>query len=60
MPSGTSALKEYPVQLKDFIQLAKMPISVYYGDNIPTEISDNPGQDNWSLWKYTLYALRLE
>ncbi|WP_094606170.1 hypothetical protein SPSIL_040090 [Sporomusa silvacetica DSM 10669] len=49
MPSGTGTLKGYPVPLKDFMQLTKMPIIVYYGDNIPTEISDNPGQDNWRV-----------
>ena len=49
MPSGTGPLKGYPVPLKDFMQLTKIPIVVYYGDNIPTEISDNPGQDNWRV-----------
>lgn len=49
MPSGTGTLKGYSVPLKDFMQLTKMPIIVYYGDNIPTEISDNPGQDNWRV-----------
>lgn len=49
MPSGTGTLKGYPVPLSDFMQLTKIPIIVYYGDNIPTEISDNPGQDNWRV-----------
>jgi hypothetical protein len=26
-----------------------MPIVIYYGDNIPSKVSDNPGQDNWRV-----------
>ena len=33
--------------LAAFMLLTKIPIVVYYGDNIPTEPSANPGQDNW-------------
>lgn len=49
MSSGTGELKATPVSLESFKKLTKMPIVIYYGDNIPTEISDNPGQDNWRV-----------
>ena len=29
--------------------LTKMPIVLYYGDNIPSTPSPNPGQDNWRV-----------
>ena len=33
--------------MKDFMQLTKIPIIIYYGDNIPDAPSDNPGTDGW-------------
>lgn len=35
------------VPLADFIALTRIPILIYYGDNIPAEPSTNPGQDQW-------------
>ena len=35
--------------MKDFLKLTKIPIVVYYGDNIPSEPTDNWGQDNWRV-----------
>ena len=29
--------------------LTRIPIVIYYGDNIPTEPSTYPGQDNWRV-----------
>jgi len=49
MPSLTGTLTPTPVTLEQFKSLTKMPIIIYYGDNIPTEASDNPGQDNWRV-----------
>lgn len=49
MPSGTGDLNATPVSKEQFKKLTKMPIVIYYGDNIPTKISDNPGQDNWRI-----------
>lgn len=49
MPSATGTLKATPVQLAQFMKLTKMPIIVYYGDNIPTEVNNNAGQDNWRV-----------
>jgi hypothetical protein len=49
------------VPLSDFMQLTRLPIVIYYGDNIPEEPSANPGQDQWRaflamarLWRNTV------
>lgn len=49
MPSGTGDLTATPVSKEQFKKLTKMPIVIYYGDNIPTAVDDNPGQDNWRV-----------
>jgi hypothetical protein len=36
-----------PVPLEDFKALTRIPILIYYGDNIPDQPSTNPGQDQW-------------
>lgn len=36
-----------PVPLEDFMALTRIPILIYYGDNIPEQPSTNPGQDQW-------------
>jgi hypothetical protein len=36
--------------LADFMQLTKIPIIVYYGDNIPEQPSQNPGQEQWRVF----------
>lgn len=35
------------VPLSDFLKLTKIPIIIYYGDNIPATQSPNPGVDGW-------------
>lgn len=35
------------VSLADFMKLTKLPILIYYGDNIPEQPSQNPGQEQW-------------
>lgn len=35
------------ISMSDFMKLTKIPIIIYYGDYIPTEVSKNPGQDQW-------------
>lgn len=35
------------VPLSDFLKLTKIPIIIYYGDNIPATQSANPGVDGW-------------
>jgi pimeloyl-ACP methyl ester carboxylesterase len=47
MPSSNGTLEPVPVPLEEFEALTRMPIIVYYGDNIPTEPTDIAGRDNW-------------
>jgi len=35
------------VPLSEFLKLTKIPIIIYYGDNIPDKPSTNPGQEQW-------------
>lgn len=49
MPSATGTLAGVPVPLDRFKALTRMPIVLYYGDNIPSEPSTNPGLDNWRV-----------
>jgi hypothetical protein len=46
------------VPLADFMQLTKIPIIVYYGDNIPEQPSTNPGQEQWRVFRATARAWR--
>jgi len=45
MAGGTMAGVGVP--LSDFLKLTKIPIVIYYGDNIPDHPVENPGQDGW-------------
>jgi pimeloyl-ACP methyl ester carboxylesterase len=49
MPSGTGPLEGVPVKLEDFLKLTRLPIVIYFGDNIPTEPGATPGEDNWRV-----------
>lgn len=49
MPSSAGTLEASSVPLSDFMQLTKIPIVIYYGDNIPNQPSENPSQDNWRV-----------
>ena len=40
-------LEAVTVTLSDFQKLTKIPIIIYYGDNIPDKPNANPGQDGW-------------
>jgi pimeloyl-ACP methyl ester carboxylesterase len=46
-PSSSGALEGVAVPLVDFAKLTKIPIVIYYGDNIPKEPNTNPGVDGW-------------
>ncbi len=46
------------VPLKDFMRLTKIPVIVYYGDNIPDEPSQNPGQEQWRVFLQVAKAWR--
>lgn len=38
---------EDPVSLSKFKKLTKLPIQIIYGDNIPMELTGDPGRDGW-------------
>jgi pimeloyl-ACP methyl ester carboxylesterase len=40
-------LKAAGVPMAEFIKLTKIPIVLYFGDNIPEKPSQDPGKDNW-------------
>jgi hypothetical protein len=59
--SSGGILEAVAVPLQEFLQLTKIPIIIYYGDNIPDEPTANPGQDGWrvrlemaKLWRDTV------
>lgn len=39
------------VPLSDFVQLTKIPIIIYYGDNIPEQPTTNPAQEQWRIFR---------
>jgi hypothetical protein len=47
--SSGGTLEAAGVPLPDFMKLTKIPIIIYYGDNIPEQPSANPGQDQWRV-----------
>ena len=47
--SSGGTLKALGIPLPDFMKLTKIPIIIYYGDNIPEKPVDNPGQDQWRI-----------
>lgn len=49
MPSAFDTLKGEPVALDKFMALTKIPILIFYGDNIPDKPSAMPAQDNWRV-----------
>lgn len=49
MPSSGGTLQAVGIPLQEFMQLTKIPIVIYYGDFIPKEPNDNPGQDGWRV-----------
>lgn len=47
IPMAGGSLSAVGVPMADFMKLTKIPIIIYYGDNIPDKPMDNPGQDGW-------------
>jgi len=47
--SAFGSLSAEAVPLEDFMKLTKIPIMIYYGDYIPKEPSNIPGQDLWRI-----------
>ncbi len=61
MPSSSGPLEAVGMPLPEFMKLTKIPIIIFYGDNIPERPSANPGQDQWRvspamarLWRDTV------
>lgn len=49
MPSAGGTLEANGVPLSEFMMLTKIPIIIFYGDNIPEKPMANPGQDQWRV-----------
>jgi hypothetical protein len=49
MQSSGGPLPAVSVPLAEFMPLTKIPIIIFYGDNIPSQPSGNPGQDGWRI-----------
>ena len=45
LPSSGGAMPANGVPMAEFMKLTKIPIIIFYGDNIPETPSDNPGVD---------------
>ena len=45
--SSSGILRTTSVSKNSFMRLTRIPIVIYYGDNIPSKANDIPGQDNW-------------
>ena len=49
MPSSGGPLEAVGAPLSEFMLLTKIPIIIFYGDNIPEKPVANPGQDFWRV-----------
>lgn len=49
MPSAGGTLEAVGVPLQDFMKLTKIPVIIYYGDNIAKEPTNAPGPDGWRV-----------
>lgn len=47
IPYVGGVLRATGVPMNDFTQLTKIPIIIYYGDYIPDQPTQNPGQEQW-------------
>ncbi|MEN5085064.1 alpha/beta fold hydrolase [Sphingobacterium faecium] len=46
--SSAGALEAVAIAKDEFLKLTKIPIIIYYGDNIPSQLDkNNPGADGW-------------
>jgi len=50
VPFGDRTFTPPTVPLSEFMPLTKIPIIIYYGDNIPEQRSTNPGQEQWRVF----------
>ena len=51
LPFGARTFTPPTVPLAHFRQLTRVPIIVYYGDNIPDQPSANPAQEQWRVFR---------
>lgn len=49
IPSSFGPLEAAGAPMAEFLKLTRIPIIIYYGDYIPSEPSDIPGQDQWRV-----------
>jgi hypothetical protein len=49
MPSANGTLEAVSAPVEEFEALTRVPIIVYYGDNIPSEPTDIAGPDGWRV-----------
>ncbi len=49
LPSANGTLEGVAVPMSDFQKLTKIPIVIYYGDNIPEQPTSSPTEDNWRV-----------
>jgi pimeloyl-ACP methyl ester carboxylesterase len=49
MPSAYGPLDGVGVPLAEFMRLTRIPIIIFYGDNIPAQPTTSPGQDAWRV-----------
>lgn len=49
MTSAGGPLEAMGVPLAEFMKLTRIPIIVFYGDNIPDKPTANPAQDSWRV-----------
>ena len=49
LESSSGPLQAIGVSMEEFLRLTKIPIIIYYGDNIPAEPDPNPGTDGWRV-----------
>jgi Alpha/beta hydrolase family len=49
MPSAAGELTPEAISAADFDKLTRIPIVIFYGDNIPTEPTAERGKDNWRV-----------
>lgn len=50
LPFGRASFKPVEIPMSDFMRLTKIPIVIYYGDNIPESPTDTPGPEQWRVF----------
>jgi hypothetical protein len=50
LPFGRGSFKPIEVPWAEFLPLTKIPIVIYYGDNIPEAPTETPGPEQWRVF----------